>query len=893
MKSNSTIRFFNRGEYYTCHGSDALFVALEVYKTSSVCKQLGVEPNKLDGVSLNKSRFESLVRDLLLIKQYRVEVYIDTGVGRNRNWTLEYKGSPGNLSEFEDLLFGNTEIVDSGLIMGIKLATDGKSKIVGLSCIDQISSIIYVSQFVDDESFSNLQALIITIAPKECLLSQNENSIEFQKMKEIIERNNIMITLRKKIEFSTDSVFQDLTSLIKFKKGQQENIRALPETDLEHAMSATAAIIKFLDLTSDNRNENQFKFEEIIQSRYLRLDVSAIKALNIEPPPGEPLNGIVRGAPTSIHGLFNKCQTPQGHRLMAQWIRRPLHDLALIKERHDIVEVIVKNSDLRSTITEDYLKRVPDMEQLAKKLLQKKARLVDCYKIYLAVNSLPGLVKALAIDDAPAALRVLIIEPLTECIQDMDKYQEMIENTLDMNALESKEYRVKPEFNDDLVELNEQLESLKAKMDAQLLKVAKDTDMEPGKKIKLENNSHHGYYFRVTLKDEKTLRKNKEYTVFESSKNGIKFRNKRLEDYNNEYLEKKQKYEEEQSAIVAEIINVAASYTGAMKNIASAIAILDVLNCFAIVTTAAPKMYVRPEMLPSEAGVLNLTQARHPFVEIQSDIQYIPNDISFKKKDTQFHIITGPNMGGKSTHMKVAGVCVLLAHIGCFVPCDKAEMSLHDSILARVGADDSQVKGVSTFQAEMIEVTTILKTVTNNSLVLIDELGRGTSTYDGCALAWSIAEHLAKNSEAFCFFATHYHEITRLADDLPTVKNYHVGAITNDDNVIFLYSVKPGICEESYGIFIAKMANFPDDVIKYAKCKQAELEDGQIVPLKKINENLEESKNIVLKGEELIEKFVNACKTLHKSSANAEEEIIKLKNEILSQNNSYINYLIG
>lgn len=176
---------------------------------------------------------------------------------------------------------------------------------------------------------------------------------------------------------------------------------------------------------------------------------------------------------------------------------------------------------------------------------------------------------------------------------------------------------------------------------------------------------------------------------------------------------------------------------------------------------------------------------------------------------------------------------------------------------------------------------------------MIDELGRGTSTYDGCALAWSIAEHLAKNSEAFCFFATHYHEITRLADDLPTVKNYHVGAITNDDNVIFLYSVKPGICEESYGIFIAKMANFPDDVIKYAKCKQAELEDGQIVPLKKINENLEESKNIVSKGEELIEKFVNACKILHKSSANAEEEITKLKNEILSQNNSYINYLIG
>lgn len=890
-KLNTTIRFFNRSDYYTLHGSDALFAAQEVFKTTSVCKMIGADPYKTEGVILNKNHFESFIRDLLLVKQYRIEVYVNQGSAKNQNWVLEYKGSPGNLTQFEDVLFGNNDVAVSVCVIAVKLGIEGKSRIVGLSCVDTTATSFSVCEFQDNESFSNLESLVVTLAPKECLLIQGEGSYEFQALKQVMERNNVMVTTRKKSEFSTESVIQDLNTLIKFKKGQQQNIQSLPEANLSFAMSAISALIKYLDLTSDEGNLNEFTIDQIKESRYLKLDSAAIKALNIEPRADtSTLNG---NAPTSILGLLDKCRTPQGHRLLAQWVRQPLKDLSLIKERHDIVEILVNDNELRSNLSEDHLRRIPDLQVLAKKLARKKATIQDLYKIYMCVSHLPTLLEQFYNVNV-VALKTMFSDPLSELIKDMDKFQQMIEQTIDLDSAEKGDFLVKAEFDDELKELKNTMNEMETKIQSQLTKVASDLSIEAGKSLKLESNQQFGYYFRVTLKEEKVLRNKKQYIILDSNKSGVRFRSNKLNDLNDNYLSARDKYTMEQKKVVAEIIEIAAGYSCTIKATGNVLASLDVLTAFASVAISANKPYVRPEMLPSEMGEFSLAQVRHPCLEIQEGVDYIANDINFKRGECHFCIITGPNMGGKSTYIRSAGVSALMAHIGSFVPCDQAKISLLDCILARVGADDSQLKGLSTFMMEMIETAAILKTATCNSLVLIDELGRGTSTYEGCGIAWSIAEYLAKEIKCYCLFATHFHEITKLEEEISAVKNQHVTALVDDDKLTLLYKVKSGVCDQSFGIHVAKMANFPQDVIEFAKRKQAELEDYQDSVFEG-SDNPQKKKDIIKEAEILIAEFINKCKNLDKSLSDVEleDKITTFKTEVLSHKNPYIKTLLA
>ncbi|KZC10857.1 DNA mismatch repair protein Msh2, partial [Dufourea novaeangliae] len=891
QKLNTTIRFFNRSDYYTLHGSDALFAAQEVFKTTSVCKMIGSDPYKTEGVILNKNHFETFIRDLLLVKQYRVEVYVNQGSAKNHNWVLEHKGSPGNLAQFEDVLFGNNDIAVSIRVIAVKLGVDGKSRMIGLSCADTTATLFSVCEFQENESFSNLESLVVTLAPKECLLIQGEGSYEFQTLKQLMERNNVMVTLRKKSEFSSESIVQDLNTLIKFKKGQQQSVQSLPEVSLSLAMSATSALIKYLDLTSDEGNLNQFSINQIEHSRYLKLDAAAIKALNIEPRIDTP-SALSGNAPTSILTLLDKCRTPQGHRLLAQWVRQPLKDLSLIKERHDIVEALVTDNNLRSGLSDDHLRRVPDLQILAKKLSRKKANLQDCYKIYMSMTHLPTLVEHLSIVNI-VALKTMFTDPLTELLNDMDKYQQMVEQTVDLEAAEKGDFLVRPEFDNELKELKIIMDEIETTLQVQLGKVANDLSIEAGKTLKLESNQQLGYYFRITLKEEKVLRNKKQYTILDSNKGGIRFRSSRLSDLNDAYITARDKYTVEQKKVVAEIIEIAAGYCGTVKAIGDVLACLDVLTAFASAAVSANKPYVRPEMLPSETGELNLVQVRHPCVEVQEGINYIANNINFKRGECHFCIITGPNMGGKSTYIRSAGVAALMAHIGSFVPCDEAKISLLDCILARVGADDSQLKGLSTFMMEMIETAAILKTATCNSLVLIDELGRGTSTYEGCGIAWSLAEYLAKDVKCYCLFATHFHEITKLEEEETAVKNQHVTALVDDNKLTLLYEVKPGVCDQSFGIHVAKMANFPQEVVEFAKRKQAELEDYQGSVFEGSDDPHKRQK-IIKEAEELITEFVNKCKTLDKSLSNEdlENKISAFREKVLSHKNPYIETLL-
>ncbi|XP_012264178.2 DNA mismatch repair protein Msh2 [Athalia rosae] len=892
-KPSTTIRFFNRTDYYTLHGSDALFAAKEIFKTTSVCKILGAEPYKTEGLILSKSNFESFIRDLLLVKQYRVEVFVNQGSAKNQDWILEYKGSPGNLAQFEEILFSNNDIAVGTSVIAIKLGGEAKKRIVGVSCVDVVERLISVCEFSDDDLFSNLEALVISFGPKECLLIQGEGSTEFNTLKQIMERSNVMVTLRKKSDFSTDSIVQDMNTLLRFKKGQQRNAQTLVEMNLKVAMAGTAAIIKYLELTSDEGNVNQFEVKQLEQSRFVRLDAAAVRALNIEPR-GDAPSVSNTGAPNCILNLLDRCRTPQGHRLIAQWVRQPLRDIALIKERHDIVEALVKDNELRTSLMEDHLRRIPDCQQLAKKLAKNKATLQDCCRIHSCVSVLPVLAERLSNSQCGAAMTAMIIDPLRELASDMDKYQQMVEQTIDLDAAEKGDYMVKPEFDKELQELKLKMTEMEEEIQSQINKVAQDLSLDAGKTLKIESNQQIGYYFRITLKEEKALRNKKGYTTIDSNKAGVRFTNQKLTNLNEEFISVRDQYFQQQKSVVAEIIKIAAGYTGPIHSIGSVSARLDVLTAFALASANAPKAYVRPNICPSENGELSLIQARHPCMELQEGVDFIANDVNFKRGECTVNIITGPNMGGKSTYIRTTGVVALLAHIGCFVPCEKATISILDCILARVGADDSPTKGLSTFMTEMIETAAILRTATCDSLVIIDELGRGTSTYEGCGIAWAIADHLARELKPYCLFATHFHEITRLADDVPTVKNMHVTAIVGDNKLTLLYRVKPGVCDQSFGIHVAKMANFPHDIVKVAEKKLRELENDQKVDFEG-SKNPESKRKIIQDGEKLISEFSAKCKALDLSSPESEiaSKIQEYKSEVLSHNNPYINALLS
>ncbi len=343
-------------------------------------------------------------------------------------------------------------------------------------------------------------------------------------------------------------------------------------------------------------------------------------------------------------------------------------------------------------------------------------------------------------------------------------------------------------------------------------------------KVGLKYTPKEGFHLSVGKADYTKIKNSDTYSVVQITKAGCKFRNAKLSLLNSSYQDIHKDYEEKQQDIVQQIMGIAHEYIEVFESLSETLASVDVFAAMGHACATLPQPYVRPTLHAPGQGNTVLQGARHACLEVQEEMRFIPNDVSFVRGQSEFHIVTGPNMGGKSTYIRQAGLVVLMAQIGCFVPCTSAEISVVDCILCRVGAGDSQLRGVSTFMAEMLEIASILQVASSKSLIIVDELGRGTSTYDGFGLAWAISEYICSNIGCFTLFATHFHELTALAEQIRTVHNSHVEANAAEGRLTLLYRVQTGASDQSFGIHVAQLVGFPEKVIEDARIKSDELE---------------------------------------------------------------------
>ncbi|KAK8627879.1 hypothetical protein V6N13_135476 [Hibiscus sabdariffa] len=824
------VRFFDRRDYYTAHGENATFIAKTYYRTTTALRQLGSGSNGLSSVSVNKNMFETITRDLLLERtDHTLELYEGSG----SNWRLVKSASPGNLSSFEDVLFANNEMQDTPVVVALLPSFRENGCTVGLGYVDLTKRVLGLAEFLDDSHFTNVESALVALGCKECLLPMEiGKSGECKTLNDALIRCGVMVTQRNKNEFKARDLVQDLGSLI---KGSIEPVRDLV-SGFEYAPAALGALLSYAELLADEGNHGNYCILRYNLGSYMRLDSAAMRALNVLESKTDANKNF------SLFGLMNRtCTAGMGKRLLHMWLKQPLLDVSEINSRLDLVQVFVEDAELRQDLRQ-HLRRISDIVQLMRNVERRKAGLQHIVKLYQSSIRIPYIKSALEkCGQFSSLIKERYLEPFELLTGDdhLNKFIALVETSVDLDQLENGEYMISPSYDDALAALKNEQESLERQIHNLHKQTASDLDLPVDKALKLDKGTQFGHVFRITKKEEPKIRKklSTQFIVLETRKDGVKFTNTKLKKLGDQYQKVLEEYKNCQKELVNRVVQTTATFSEVFEPLAELLSELDVLLSFADLASSCPTPYTRPEITPHDVGDIVLEGSRHPCVEAQDWVNFIPNDCRLVRDKSWFQIITGPNMGGKSTFIRQVGVNILMAQVGCFVPCEKASISVRDCIFARIGAGDCQLRGVSTFMQEMLETASILKGATEKSLVIIDELGRGTSTYDGFGLAWAICEHIVEVIKAPTLFATHFHELTALAHangnhelqkkQIVGVANYHVSAHIDSSSrkLTMLYKVEPGACDQSFGIHVAEFANFPESVVALAREKAAELED--------------------------------------------------------------------
>lgn len=528
---------------------------------------------------------------------------------------------------------------------------------------------------------------------------------------------------------------------------------------------------------------------------------------------------------TTVYAVLNKCRTSPGQKLLAVWLSNPLKYKDKIDTRLSIVQHLVENHQLRTTCYDDYLRKIPDMLRISFRISREKCSLLDLVKVYQTCKSAQSLSKIFHQMQLSGATEPQeSVTKLFKCVElacnDLEEFMNLLDESIEMDNIDlSGDYMLKPKVDEDIARVTLLIQGLCDKARKEMLAAADEIDLEADKSIKLEADAEKGFAIRVTRANEALVRDHKSYyQVTTVKKDGFRFTSRALEKLSSKYVAAKEEYEQISKRVIEEIVSRVTIYEGEVLDLTMALTLIDVFVSLAV--AAVQNNYTKPLILESGYEKIELDKMRHPCIENQPDVEnYVPNDIAMSKDAKKFYLVTGPNMGGKSTFIRSVAINVLMAQSGSLIPAEDGRISIIDGVYTRIGAGDKQAEGISTFMEEMLDMAGILKRATEHSLVIIDELGRGTSTFDGYGLAWSISKHLATAIRCYTIFATHFHELTEMEQEIDTVGNLHVKAVCYNDKLTMLYNVADGVCDESYGINVAKYTKFPSHVVDTAAKK--------------------------------------------------------------------------
>ncbi|WP_220183850.1 DNA mismatch repair protein MutS [Marinobacterium marinum] len=685
--------------------------------------------------------------------------------------------TPGTLSD-EALLDEHQD----NLLMGI--AQQGER--YGLALID-ISSGRFSLFEVDDENA--LQAELERLRPAE-LLYPDEAALHDSI------RKRPGSHARPPWEFESDTAERLLC--------EQFNTHDLSGFGCEHlslAICAAGCLLQYARDTQRSALPHIRRLQVEQHDEAVILDASTRRNLELD------LN-LSGGRSNTLASVLDKCRTPMGSRLLRRWLHRPLRDRSTLEARQDAIRWLL-TPDCSDNIAEQ-LKLIGDMERILSRIALRSARPRDLERLRNALVSLPALQQLLQRNDSPR------IGALATSITTFPEQADLLSRAIiDAPPVVIRDGGVIAGGYD--AELDE-LRGLSENAGDFLLQLeARERARTDIATLKVGYNRVHGYYIEVSKAQAVDMPP--EYIRRQTLKNAERFITPELKSFEDKALSAKSKALAREKQLYDALLELLAAQLLALQECAAALAELDVLNTLA--ERALTLDYQRPQLV--DEPCLNIQRGRHPVVEHVMESPFVANDLALDR-DRHMLIITGPNMGGKSTYMRQAALITLLAHIGSYVPAEAATIGIVDRIFTRMGSSDDLAGGRSTFMVEMTETANILHNASSRSLVLMDEVGRGTSTFDGLSLAWSCAEFLARDVKAFTLFATHYFELTHLPERESGVANVHLTAVEHNDHIVFMHEVQDGPASQSYGLQVAQLAGIPADVIRNARDKLVVLE---------------------------------------------------------------------
>ncbi len=760
-------------------------------------------------------------------------------------------------------------VVTPGTVMESTMLTDSSNNFIatiytanqktGLAFCDISTGELYATLLEGDIQENEIKNELIKYKPAELLIGGD--AVSFRSLGDFIrERLTASVTMPDDSDFSYAECKKLVISRF-YHDCPEEAAKLQPQT-----LSAVGVLLKYLSQTQMNGLERISKIELYREEQFVHLDYQTRRNLELT----EPMNS--KNKKACLLGVLDKARTPMGKRLIKSYIEKPLISIPQILRRQNAVSELFDNIIMRGNLR-TALNGIGDMERSVTRIVYGTANARELRSICNMLQKLPAVKEA-----AEGAVCAM----LKEAYDDLDTLTDICQ-IIDRAIVDEPPFSVREGgmFRDGY---RKELDELRYVMNNGSSVMAGIESRERERtgipKLKIGYNRVFGYYIEVsnTYKEQVP----EDYIRKQTLVGGERYITQELKELEQKILGAKDSSNALEYEMLEQLRRDVSSALDRISCSCRAIAALDVASSLAQV--AFDNNYVCPDM--TNSGTIRLEESRHPVVEQLLDYQsFVPNDVMLDNGDNNVAIITGPNMAGKSTYMRQVALIVLMAQMGSFVPAKKAEISVVDGIFTRIGASDDLSTGQSTFMVEMNEVAYILQNATKNSLLILDEIGRGTSTYDGMSIARAVLEFVAdkKKLGAKTLFATHYHELTVLENTIKGVKNYNIAAIKRGDDITFLRRIIPGPADESYGVEVAGLAGLPESVIERAKKLLKELESGNPRPKRKAAKKDEQSPQMTLIREETeIEKRLHAIdinKLTPMDSMNILFELIKLSRQ--------------